>query len=179
VKKEINYNRIKEIEKSEYLEVSAGLLKKNIDCTESGRKLCDGRCCKGHVNEKQDGKVFVRYSKEELESFPKEVQKEVYKYISKDLIVQNKDGVCVMIDFCLKNPKYKPIECKLFPFSINSNGKLIVDRWAIFHCPNFGRGKISSYISLKDNLIDVFGEACYKNIVKQVEKKQYMVDEWL
>lgn len=178
MKKEINYKQVKEIREGSYLTVSVKLLSKNIDCTANGRKICDGRCCKGHVNTKQKGKIFVRYTKEELESFPEEIQKEIKTHTNNELVVQNEEGICSMLSFCLKNPVYKPIECKLFPFVFNKQGRLVVDRWAIFHCPNFGKGE-PSYITLKDNLIDVFGNDCYKSIVKQIEEKKESVDEWM
>ena len=150
---------------------SVPFLLKHLDCTPKGHRLCQGKCCKNHSNQKTPKKIHVKYFKKELESFPLDIQKQIKKYLNKDLVVQNKKGRCLLEQFCLEQPKYKPIECKLFPLIINKNGKLILSNWGMLCCPNYKKGNKPIYVVMKDNLIDVFGEEIYKQIKKKCEEE--------
>ena len=74
-----------------------------------------------------------------------------------------------MLEYCTKDGRQRPIECKLAPLGFNSSGRLIIKRWTWMKpCPLYGVGG-EVYKEMKDNLVEVFGEECYFKICKMVE----------
>jgi len=164
-----NCHKYINLAKQANVKVSSNFLRMKLDCTKKGQKICQGRCCKGHHNEINLNKVYVKYSDEEWKHIPNNIKKQIEPHLNKDKVVQNKDNICMLKDFCLKNPKYKPIECKLYPLTFTKDGLLILDNWAKLHCPNYKKGNLSIYKALKKDLIDIFGKKTYREIVKQCE----------
>ena len=151
------------IKHPEELKLSKWLLY-NLDCTLEGRKRCGGKCCKGHTNNETKGQTHVQYMEDELKHLPVSFKEHII-----DGVVQNRNGVCELIELCLKYPQHKPIECKLAPLTI-TNGRLVI-QYATIHpkagCPNFKKGNYV-YITMKDNLIDIFGQEFYDRLVKEL-----------
>lgn len=147
--------------KNGYVKISTKWLTKKVNCTPEGLKLCEGKCCNKLTSNVSKG-VFVKIW-DGLDNIPPEWQ----KYIDNN-IVKNTNGVCSLQPYCIDNPQYRPIECKLYPLNFNSTGRLILEQRCQFHCPNYNKGNIPIYIAIKDNLIDIFGITVYNNMVKEI-----------
>lgn len=152
----------------EELRISIPWLSKCFDCTPEGRKICQGRCCYGHVNELSNNKIFVKYYDDEWELIPSDIKKELKPFLTDERIVKVNNNRCSLTNFCLENPQYKPRECKLYPLTITKNGLLVLDRNVFFICPNYKKG-LPLWITLKNNLIDLFGQEFYDRLQKEME----------
>ena len=140
------------------IKISTKCLSMNLACTKEMRAKCDGACCRGH-NEV----MLPTYADGE------KLTKDVEKYIENNRVKFDENGNCKMLPYCIKDGSGRPIECKLAPLGFNKAGRLITKRWAWFRpCPAYGKGE-PIYISMKDCLIDVFGEERYKTICWMVE----------
>ena len=150
------------------LRISVPWLSKCFDCTPTGRVNCQGNCCKGNVNELSEKKIFVRYYNDEWNLIPNSIKEQLKPFLTDDRIVKVNAGVCTLLQFCLENPQYEPRECKLYPLTISKSGLLVVSRNAYFKCPNYNKGK-PVWITLKNNLIDLFGQDFYDRLQKDME----------
>jgi len=161
------------------IKYSKAWLKSIFDCTPEGRKICQGACCKHHVNKTTKKNIYVKYRDDEWALIPDNIKKEIIPFLMEDRTVKNKDGVCTLIPFCMKHPEYEPRECKITPLTFSKDGVLKVGRMNILgRCPNFKKGNTPVWIALKDNLISLFGEKFYKRLEKDMEK-EVTVDKWL
>ena len=154
------------------LRISTAWLSKCFDCTPSGRTICQGNCCTGHVNELSTNKIFVRFYDDEWELIPDKIKLQLAPFLTDQRVVKNIDGKCTLLQFCMKNSQYKPRECKLYPLTISKNGLLVVDfKATYYYCPNYKKG-LPIWITLKNNLIDLFGEEFYDRLKKDMEAQE-------
>jgi len=140
------------------ISISIKCLTRPIDCQPS---LCSGLCCRLH-----NPSLTSHYHTEELYRLPSDLR----NLLNEDNSVRVDDkGNCLLIPHCLANPSIIPTECRLFPLGFNKSGRLIYKKWImVSKCPAFNTGQ-PAYISMKQCLIDVFGEEIYGKIVKEVE----------
>ena len=165
------------IKHPEEIEWSKKWLSIHLDCTNEGRKMCKGHCCYGHVDKTKKNRIQVEYYNEEWERIPNNIKTQIKPFLTEEGTVKVNNGSCSLIDFCLRNPKYKPRECKLSPLTFNSKKKLIMSNGSCLHCPNFKKGP-EVWISMKDNLIELFGKEFYDRL--KVDMNKYRtVDGWL
>lgn len=154
--------------------VSMRWLTKRLDCTEEGRKVCGGLCCKMP-------NMYAYYRKEEIGKVPSPLR--VYlewdenegMYRVKKL---NDGRTCAFIDHCIENPDMKPIFCQLFPLKIDKNGNLVLHRFAPLHCPCYGRGE-EIWKVMKDSIILAFGKEFYEREVVAKVRKQRRLYEYV
>jgi len=172
-----NLNRIIHyINNPDAIKISKKWMNIILDCTPKGRKHCQGKCCTGHVDKNVKGKTFVQYTDKEVKKLPKSFK----KYLTKDNIVKvDEKGNCKLIKLCLKYPKYKPIECKLSPLTIDEKGVLRIQYASICGaCPNFKKGKLPIYITLKNDIIDLFGEEFYKRLENKMKLDNNSINKY-
>jgi len=140
----------------EEIRISKKWMLQRLDCTPAGRLNCEGFCCYN--------KDHVMYSEEEFDTLP-----DFFKIHTKDRVVKNKDGICELIDLCLKHPEYKPLACKLIPLTIDKNGILRIQYGAICGgCPNFKKGDKPVYVTMKEDIIHIFGQEFYDRLVEEL-----------
>ena len=113
---------------------------------------------------------YGRYFKEEYDNLPTFVkEKLIPSEDGKEYYSLNINGVCNMLDTCLKHPEFKPIQCQLFPIKLTKKSKkMTLHRWIWLgskepNCIGYKKGK-PAYISLKDDIITVFGDAFYEKL---------------
>jgi len=162
------------IEHPDELRWSKAWLRQHFNCTAEGRKICGGKCCIHKT-----GKIFVKYYDTEWKLIPDDIKEIIKPHLNSDRKVIHKEGVCTLVDFCLKYPKWKPRECKLTPLSITKKGVLRVSYQKIcatppnfdtFNCPMYKKGP-EVWVALKDNLIDLFGEEFYDRLESDMNSK--------
>jgi len=159
----------------EEIKISKNWMNVILDCTPKGRKFCKGKCCYDHGDKKDKG-IFVRYTDDEVKKLPKSFKKHIK---DNNVVKVDKDGKCELINLCMKYPKYKPIECKLIPLTIDKRGLLQIYVGSLSGCPNLNRGKTPVYIAMKDNLIDLFGEEFYKRLENKMKTDNNSVDKYM
>jgi len=123
---------------------------------------CEGRCCKKH-----SGNSTARYHPDELWKVPSNLK----HLVAEDgKISCDSKGSCNLIPYCLEDPSIIPTECRLFPLGFSKWGRLILKKpaWTGM-CPEYRKGTVPVYISMKQYLIDVFGEEIYRKIVEAIE----------
>jgi len=151
--------------------VSVKWLTKKLECTEESRKICDGKCCKLP-------NMYAFYTEEEIEKLPPE-RRQYLEWDEKEGMYRVKkypDGVCMFIDMCLANPDMKPAFCTLYPLKIDKYGNLVLHRWAVLHCPNYGKGE-EIWKGFRDALVKVYGEDFYeREIVRKVKGQKRLVE---
>jgi len=145
-----------------------------VDCSVLGRKKCQGKCCKVDMS-------YARYYPEEVNKLPKNIRSKLFLREGFYCCKKDKEGNCELLDDCLKNPKIKPLKCQLFPFKVSKGRRLYLARWLWYgypknYCPNYGRGK-PSYVSLKKDLINIFGKGWYNKLEKFMQS-DLNDDDW-
>ena len=125
-----------------------------IDCTPEGRKVCQGLCCCNLV---------IHYTPQEIELLPAWVR----EMLNNGKLEQGER--CPLSSHCNSQWVGKPDECKMFPLGINKGNRLIIRNWAVWRCPNHGKGE-PAYISLKGDIISVFGEEVYNSLISQMNE---------
>ena len=161
----LDFKFVQEIKNGGKIKISIKGLKKSVDCSPEKRKECykykRGACCINHKNGH-----CTQYDLDELKLLPEKIKNCVD---SNGVVKQDGTGICILLNECIKNPLIKPTVCSLYPIRFNKSGRLILHRMAWLRpCPMYGKGN-PVYISIKDNLIQVFGEEIYKKIVYMVE----------
>jgi len=123
-------------------------------------RKCKGKCCKTNMS-------YGRYFKEECDRFPSSVlSKLILSENGNEYYAINENGICNMLDICLKHQRYKPIQCILFPIKLTKKSrKMTLHRWIWLgskepNCIGYKKGK-PAYISLKDDIIEAFGVIFY------------------
>ena len=144
------------------IKISVKGLIKNLDCSAAGRAQCKGACCKGH-NEV----LLPTYHSTEMEELPKHF---LNKVKNDGRVKYDENGDCKLIKQCLKEPQFRPIQCKLSPLGFNKSGRLILKRWSWLRpCVCYNKGN-PIYISMADCLKEVFGEEIYKKILRKIDE---------
>jgi len=160
----------------EKIRYSRAWLSKNFDCTPEGRKICQGKCCKSvKYSEKTKKGIYVKYREEEWELIPDDIKKKIEPFLLDERIVKVTEDGCSLGNFCMKHPEYEPRECKISPLTFSKDGLLKVGYGNMFRCPNYKKGK-PVWISMKDNLISLFGDKFYNRLKSDMETT---VDKWI
>jgi len=118
---------------------------------------CGGRCCKNH-----SGNATAHYHPEELQKVPTELK----HFVTEDGTIScDNKGNCNLIPYCTKDSSIIPTECRLFPLGFSKWERLIIKKpaWTGM-CPAYRKGTTPLYISMKQCLVEVFGEEIYKQI---------------
>jgi len=151
-----DYELVQQAKKAGWVRVSPKWLLTPLDCDPVA---CQGLCCK-ELNEE----TFPQFYPEELARLPKEL----LKFIETDGRVKlNGNGDCSLIPYCKDNPSIISVSCRLFPLGFSKWGRLIIKKPAWEgRCPFYGKGTIPLYISMRQCLIDVFGEQVWNNTLE-------------
>ena len=147
--------------RSRLRKVSWRSLSRGIDCTPEGRQNCLGACCA--IASYGGGRYWSReYGRAMSLGLPFVI---VPRPIKQEFVYRlNGTGYCEAVDDCASGRIYKPIQCRLFPLKLNQQGTLMVSRWVNLQCPNANAGP-PLYKALQSNLIDVFGEEWYEELL--------------
>jgi len=140
-------------------EISIAWANKIVDCTPEGRKKCEGRCCCFNMH--------GRYYPNELKRLPARLRDRLV-FKEGQFYCKDNNGICDFIDDCMEHPEYRPVQCKIYPFTFNKKGRLVLTDGAVLQCLNFNKGNKTIFENLKTDLIDVFGEDWYNEKLKEI-----------
>jgi len=155
-----DYELVQEAKRTGKLLISVNWLLTPLECNPA---VCGGHCCKNH----RGTPTTAHYHPNELHKLPKEV----LQFIEEDssTVKLDEKGDCALIPYCQQNSSIIPTECRLFPLGFSKWNRLIIKKPAwTGRCPFYRVGR-PVYISMKQCLIDVFGEELYNKIVQEVE----------
>jgi len=144
----------------EEIRISKKWMRQILYCSKEGRKICKGFCCK-HI---RNG-TYVQFKKSEIDKLPKEY----HKYFDKDGILKVENNTCPLIEYCVQHPEIRPLDCRLPPLTIDKNGILRIQYGAICGgCPNFKKGDKPVYVTMKEDIIHIFGQEFYDRLVEEL-----------
>jgi len=153
-----DYELVQKAKRDGWVKVSIKGMTRALDCDPAA---CQGLCCRGH-----NSVLASHYHPDELAKLPENLR---HLVAPDGTIFYDNKGNCSLIPHCLENPSIIPNECRLFPLRFNSSGRLVMTRWAwVKPCPSYNKGR-PIYISMRQCLVDVFGEEVYNNILLAVE----------
>lgn len=162
-----DYELVQKAKQEGWVKISAKWLLTPLTCDPVA---CQGRCCRKH-----SGNSTAHYHPDELWKVPGHLR---HLVLQDGSITCDSKGNCNLIPHCMSNPNIIPTECRLFPLGFSKWERLIIKKpaWTGM-CPAYRKGEIPVYVSMKQCLVEVFGEEVYSRIVEAVESSSEFREE--